>query len=54
MPLVDYLPTDSDLPDQFEPDDADRSGWEFQFPCCVCKFRDRTPGECSGCVHYCN
>lgn len=53
MPLADYLPTRTDLPDQFEPEEAEH-GLAFAVPCCCCKHRDRTERLCRGCAHFAN
>ena len=53
MPLADYLPTRTDLPDQFEPQEAE-PGLAFSVPCCCCKHRDRPERLCRGCAHFAN
>lgn len=48
MSLEDYIPFNTELPDQFEPDPRP----SVQFPCYACKHVDRLPVECRGCSHY--
>ena len=49
MPLSDYLPQSTDLPDQFEPEET---GHPFTFPCNCCAHNLRPHRECEGCAHY--
>lgn len=50
MALIDYLPQNMILQDQFEPEAETPE--TFQFPCCACRYQNRPDAECCSCAHY--